>query len=492
MRNFFQNNEKQGEILYLHQNPQKLLLSIHSAISSELNLFIKKHDFSVYTPNVGVFGENSTGKSTFLNAMLGNKDQFKMGFGETTNKITVLFEKKRPPAIKGIKQEYIRKNYRHLKYMNLFDIPGFGQQFSEVALRKVVKEMDVVFWFIDASKGVKKEDKLFLESIKGLSTKVIIVLNKIDAISENDDMEILLEEISREIEKIYTFFKEEKLEKNLVTVFPFSATKSLVETIIGKEGAFKVIDKIVQNVLLYTVFIESYRGYMASILIDRKSKGNISNINFDALTFKDNIFKIIFDASISLERKLKNKISIIDSFIPFFGKKSIAKPIVSNALINLNNDLRRHNERSLLGLNKKIEKTLKDMSSFDVFSESSKFQFRVEPISFILISIDLDSIAWSNLFGDSFAEDISRKFREKFKRKTNRQMSKIIQQYENAINEFQATLKVDVDNFANELDNEISRTTRKIQTPLLELLLKAVQKKLDDRDNMYIEEMLKI
>jgi len=93
-----------------------------------------------------------------------------------------------------------------------------------------------------------------LENIKGLDTKVIVVLNKIDAISENDEIENLLKEINAEISKIKTFFKDENVMENLVTIFPFSATKSLVGTVKGERGAFKIIDKIGKCTSLYCFY----------------------------------------------------------------------------------------------------------------------------------------------------------------------------------------------------------------------------------------------
>jgi len=445
------------------------LFKIYQEISNEVQSFQAKHDFSVYTPNVGVFGENSTGKSTFLNAMLGNKEQFRMGFGETTNKITVLYKKKIPKrrgnfSRLSVAKECKRMDYKHLDYMNLYDIPGFGQQFPEDDLRIVIREMDVVFWFIDASKGIKKEDKLFLESIKGLNTKIIVILNKIDAISDNGDIGRLMDEINNEIKKIHTFFAQENLEKNLITVFPFSATKSLVGNIKGEEGGFKVIDNIVQNVLLYTVFIESYRGYVASITIE----------NIEATKIKDNIYEIIFNASANLEYQLKGEISMLSSINPFSSKNEEAEPIVLRALIGLNNDIGKYIEAFLLELNKNIENILNNLSSFDIFTKNSKLQFQIEPIAFIQIDIDLHSMAWDNFWGDSFAEEVAKYFRNRFKQHIDSEIIAMTKQHEDNMERFLALIKIDANIFATKLDSKISQTSRKIQKPLLELLLRAI------------------
>jgi len=476
--------------MHIFQTPQELLLNIHTEINEELNLFIAKHDFSLYTPNVGVFGENSTGKSTFLNAMLGNKDEFKMGFGETTNKITVLYKHEKPVAEgkSGFSQLYAKRDYKkmdytHLDYMNLFDIPGFGQQFSHDELARVIQEIDIVFWFIDVSKGVKKDDKLFLESIKNLDTKVIIVLNKVDAISENNEIDDLIKSINGEITKIKTFFKEENVLDNLVTVFPFSATKSLVGTIKGEEGAFKVIDKIVENVLLYTVFIESYRScieyYLEEDIIDFAG-------------FKADILNIVSDTSTDLEYELKENISFGSSLNPFSSKNEEAEPIIREYIAILKRKTNLYNIDLVDAIQAMMKENLDNLNAFEVFGGVEDFELQLELLESLDISIDLDSMAWDSFFGDSFAEEVAEKFEKKISKKVKRQLPKIFEKYDSNISIMLNKLNEDSQDFATKLDNKLAKITAKIQEPMLVLLLKAVQGTLDKEDNKYIEKMLKL
>jgi len=486
---------KKGKQLHIFQSPRELLLTTYEEINEEVQTFIQHHDFSKYKPNVGVFGENSTGKSTFLNAMLGTKDEFKMGFGETTNKITVLYKNTKPvpPGKSGFSQLHTQKNYkemnyRHLNYMNLFDIPGFGQQFSHDELAKVIEEMDVIFWFIDASKGVKKDDKLFLENIKGLDTKVIIVLNKIDAISENDEIENLLKEINTEISKIKTFFKDENVMENLVTVFPFSATKSLVGTVKGERGAFKVIDKVLENVLLYTVFIESYRGYVRESF-DFDEDLDLILIKND---FESDILETVSDTSLDLEYDLKENISFRDIIDPFLSKDAKANPIVSKYLSILETRLHNCNETFAYNINEIIEEKMNNISSFEVFGEAEVFDFEIKESVSLDINIDLDSMAWDSFWGDSFSENVADKFEKKVTNKVKRQLPRMLNKYDNDIALFEENLKNNATEYANKLDNKLSKTTEKIQEPLLTLLLKELKGTLEKEDNIYIEKMLKL
>jgi small GTP-binding protein len=473
--------------MHIFQSPQELLLNIHTEINEEINSFIDKHDFSIYTPNVGVFGENSTGKSTFLNAMLGNKDEFKMGFGETTNKITVLYKHKKPvpPEKSGLnaKRIYKKMKYTHLDYMNLFDIPGFGQQFSHDVLSNVIQEMDIVFWFIDASTGVKKDDKLFLENIRNLDTKVIIVLNKIDAVSENNEIDDLIKEINGEMTKIKTFFKEEGVLNNLVTIFPFSATKSLVGTIRGEEGAFKIIDKIVQNVLLYTVFIESYRSCIKYLLEE-------DIINYEG--FEYDMLNIVSETAIDLEEELKENISFGSSLNPFSSKNEEAEPIIKKYIASLKRKTNLYNINLVDDIEEVIRGNIEDLDAFKVFSKGEDFELELELLDSLDITIDLDSMAWDSFFGDSFAEEVAEKFENKITKKVQRQLLKNFERYNKNISRILNKLNKDSQNFATKLDDKLAKTTAKIQEPMLVLLLKAVQNTLDEEDNKYIGKMLKV
>jgi translation elongation factor EF-G len=333
--------------------------------------------------------------------------------------------------------------------MNLFDIPGFGQKFSHKELSKVIQDIDIVFWFIDASKGVKKDDKLFLENIKGLDTKVIIVLNKIDAISENNEIEDLLKEINNEISKIKIFFKEEGVLNNLVTVFPFSATKSLVGTIKGEDGAFKVIDKILQNVLLYTVFIESYRGYMGYYLDDEVSLPD----------YKNDMLEIVSDIAFDLEYKLKDEISFGSSLNPFSSKGEEAEPIVEKYLIRLEERLNTYNEAFVNQVKDEVQTMIDDLSSFEAFGKVENIHFKLETLTSIDISIDLDSIAMNSFFGDSFSEEVATKFEKKITKKVKRQIPKILDKYENSLTLVLENLREDSIGFARKLDLKLAITT---------------------------------
>ncbi len=298
-------------------------------LCEELDEFISKHDFSIYKPDVGVFGENSTGKSTFLNAMLGTKE-FETGMGETTKEITALYNNSKPNYIEDVDVVYKKRKHKHLKYMNLFDIPGFGKDFNHERLRQILTYMDIVFWSVDSSSSIKKSDLDFLQHIKNLEIKVIIIFNKIDAVSNPVAGDAIIDEIDKQIDEVEKLFSKEKLSNNLIAVFPFSATSSLANTIKeGEENALTLIDSMVNNILLYAVFIESYRGYVFNnIYFD-----NMRDVLDVKLRKMENIPRQV---SVVLKNRLKKKISAFDSVIPWSSKDGNAKPLVRSSINELN------------------------------------------------------------------------------------------------------------------------------------------------------------
>ncbi len=461
----------------------ELSLKAYQDISQELESFSERHEFSKFKPSVGVFGENSTGKSTFLNALLGNKNQFEMGFGETTDKVTVLFSSDSPDAIDKSSQEFVQADYDHLNYMDIYDIPGFGQRFSHEKLRTVLQHMNIIFWFINASSGIKEADKHFMDDLKQSDAKVIVIYNKVDAIGDSLEFEAIKKKIQAEIEKIYKLFKKESLSKNLVTVFPFTAMKSLAGSIKGERGAYKAIDKIVQDTLLYAVFVESYRGFSDNILTD--------NVDYeiDKIKYMKEINKLCQDISDGLERKLKKEISMLDSLNPFSSKDEKAEPIV----LKYRGKLREKVNKQLKSLHQEIwgkMKEIKDqLNSFEVFGKTniSINSKKMEPI---YLDIDLDDIARSNFTGDSFSESVSEVFLLKTSDDLEEHIPETLERYEKSLTNFMNTAKKNSAIFAEELDHKLDDRAQKVQNLILHILLKAIRNDLNSKDEEVVKKIL--
>ncbi len=121
---------------------------------------------------IALVGASNVGKSTFLNALLGEK---------------VAITSKKPQTTRHT----IRGIYNDKDCQIVFiDTPGLyrpkhelGAQMRRLAL-KTLNAVDIVMVMIDAKKTEDPFDHVLLERLEGLSTPVFLLVNKIDAVRD--------------------------------------------------------------------------------------------------------------------------------------------------------------------------------------------------------------------------------------------------------------------------------------------------------------------
>ena len=236
------------------------------------------------TITIGVMATVSNGKSTFLNALVFENQVLDAKSGETTatlfeikygkkykineKELNSLEELKK--EIQNINRELLKKlkegsefktiiveiPNEKLKNIVLLDTPGYGS-INENIMKKILieasKKSDAIVLILDISQGLKQEDKKFLEEIKenNLIDKTFIVLNKIDAVINEDDKELKSEEeLKKEIEDVINKTKEE-VNKIISTnhIYALSAKKALVGKLKNnkeklKESKFESFERI--------------------------------------------------------------------------------------------------------------------------------------------------------------------------------------------------------------------------------------------------------
>lgn len=130
---------------------------------------------------VSIIGKTNVGKSTLINALVGEKVAAVVNKCQTTR-----------TAIRAI---VTRENSQII----FIDTPGIhkpksklGETMLETAY-KSSEDVDVILFLVDSTnkKEISKGDKIIIEKLKGTKTPVILLLNKIDLI----DKESLLETI---------------------------------------------------------------------------------------------------------------------------------------------------------------------------------------------------------------------------------------------------------------------------------------------------------
>ena len=121
---------------------------------------------------IAIIGRPNVGKSTLLNQILGEKVAIVSPRPQTTrNRIT------------GIRTT-------ESSQIIFLDTPGIHQSHSLINRRMVdtalqaLDEVDGVIWLLDAHDRIKQEEERIAETLRGVETPVLILLNKIDLVSK--------------------------------------------------------------------------------------------------------------------------------------------------------------------------------------------------------------------------------------------------------------------------------------------------------------------
>lgn len=123
---------------------------------------------------VSLIGRPNVGKSTLLNTLINQKIAITSNKPQTTRNI-----------IQGI--------YNEDGYQIVFvDTPGIHKPLNKLGkvlnkeAQSLTKDVDVVLFIVDAKDGIGAGDKKIIESLKGTNSPIILVLNKIDKMTDNE------------------------------------------------------------------------------------------------------------------------------------------------------------------------------------------------------------------------------------------------------------------------------------------------------------------
>ena len=132
----------------------------------------KKNTAPFRSGTVAIIGRPNVGKSTLLNRILGEKVAIVSPKPQTTrNRITGI---RTTPSSQIV----------------FLDTPGIHQGHSLMNRRMVatamqtLDEVDGVVWLLDAHEKIKQEEERIAETMRGVETPVLVLLNKIDLISK--------------------------------------------------------------------------------------------------------------------------------------------------------------------------------------------------------------------------------------------------------------------------------------------------------------------
>lgn len=148
-----------------------------------------------------VAGEYNAGKSTFINALLGD-DVFATGDLPTTRAISILrYGEPRPPEPRG---EHVLLHYYPLdmlRDLEIVDTPGTNsiERMEEEITRGFVPRADLVLFVTSLLQPLTASELAFLTLIREWGKKVIFIVNGVDRRNSDEQIERVREYLVREV-----------------------------------------------------------------------------------------------------------------------------------------------------------------------------------------------------------------------------------------------------------------------------------------------------
>ncbi len=194
-----------------------------------------------------VVGEFNSGKSAFINALLG-QPLLEEGVTPTTTRIHLLkygetFERIAVEASVDIFTAPVPL----LKEINIVDTPGTNaiHRQHEAVTQEFVPRSDMVLFITSVDRPFTESERAFLERIRNWGKKVVVVLNKIDILANPEDLASIERFIAENVRTLLGFTPE---------IFPLSSRLSLQakqenDPALLAESGFAVLERYIVTTL---------------------------------------------------------------------------------------------------------------------------------------------------------------------------------------------------------------------------------------------------
>ncbi len=139
---------------------------------------------------VVVIGEFNAGKSTFVNALVGEA-LLPMDITPTTSKIELVRYSEIPKRVPLMRGDAVRE-WEHPNTgapgVAIVDTPGTGSIYMEheAISKSFLHRSDLVIFLISAKRAFAQTERLYLELVKQYSKKVVLVINQVDLLEPNE------------------------------------------------------------------------------------------------------------------------------------------------------------------------------------------------------------------------------------------------------------------------------------------------------------------
>ncbi|MGB7117100.1 MAG: dynamin family protein [Anaerolineales bacterium] len=168
-----------------------------------------------------VVGEFNSGKSAFINALLGDS-YLEEGVTPTTTRINILHYGETTERIVVSENEHIiTLPVEWLSEISIVDTPGTNAiiRSHEEITTLFVPQSDIVLFITSADRPFTESERQFLERIRDWGKKVVVVVNKIDILQDD-----------KELEKVNNFIRDNanRLMGISPDIFPLSSRNALL------------------------------------------------------------------------------------------------------------------------------------------------------------------------------------------------------------------------------------------------------------------------
>lgn len=145
--------------------------------------------FHADNPYLIVFvGPFSSGKSSLINALLGEYDVLPTGITPTTDRITMLRWGEQLQRVRSSEVDMIFYPSPLLQKVSFVDTPGLESVFQkhEEVTRKFLHRSDTVFLIMLATQAMTQRNVDYLKTLQEYGKSVIIILNQVDLLSTDE------------------------------------------------------------------------------------------------------------------------------------------------------------------------------------------------------------------------------------------------------------------------------------------------------------------
>jgi small GTP-binding protein len=193
-----------------------------------------------------VVGEFNSGKSAFINALLGQKI-LKEGVTPTTTQINVLrYGETQERRVESESLHTLTAPVELLAELNIVDTPGTNAiiRQHEAITQQFVPRSDLVLFVTSADRPFTESERAFLERIRDWGKKVLIVLNKIDLFQSSEELDQVIAFINENARILLGIAPE---------IFPISARlalrSKLGEPEFWQTSRFEALEQYIQTTL---------------------------------------------------------------------------------------------------------------------------------------------------------------------------------------------------------------------------------------------------